>query len=136
MKTYKEFRSNIDEGIGAAIGLGLTAWSGYNAIKNLSKGKYKAAAWDAVGAVPGGKVFKGMKALGSSKKLAKLGSFTQSSLRHGSDNAFSRATSPFYDLETYKKAWNKGKNLYNKMKGKTKTNTKVTVPDVPMKGKL
>ena len=32
MKTYKEFRSNIDEGIGAALGLGLTAWSGYNAV--------------------------------------------------------------------------------------------------------
>ena len=134
MKTYKEFRSNIDEGIGAALGLGLTAWSGYNALKNLKKGNYKGAAWDTVGMVPGGKVFKGMKALGSSKKLAKLGSFTQSSLRHGSDNAFSRATGHLYDPEFYKKTWNKGKKLYNKMKGKT--NTKVTVPDVPMKGKL
>ena len=134
MKTYQEFRENIndlDEGvIAGAIGLGLAAHSAYSGIKNLRKGNYKGAAWDAVGMVPGGKVFKGMKALGSSKKLAKLGSFTQSSLRHGTDNAFSRATSNLYDPDFYKKGWTKGKQLLNKLKGKTPSPKTNVVPKI------
>ena len=140
MKTYKEFRSNIDdldEGLGAALGLGLTAWSGYSALKNLKKGNYGAAAWDAVGMVPGGKAFRGVKALGGSKKLAKGASFTQSALRHGSDNAFSRATGNFYDPDFYKKNWNKGKKLFNQIRGNTSTKpSKPKLPDVPLKGRL
>ena len=134
MKTYQEFRNKIDdldEGVFmTAIGLGLAANSAYSGLKNLRKGNYKGAAWDAVGMVPGGKVFRGMKALGSSKRLAKLGSFTQSSLRHGSDNAYTRATRPFYDPENYIKAWNKGKEWLKKGKG---TQTAPKIKNTPPK---
>tara|TARA_B100001029_G_scaffold140686_1_gene120072 strand:- start:494 stop:955 length:462 start_codon:yes stop_codon:yes gene_type:complete len=134
MKTYQEFRNNIDdldEGVFmTALGLGLAAHSAYSGIKNLRKGNYKGAAWDAVGMVPGGKAFKGIKALGGSKKLAKLGSFTQSSLRHGTDNAFSRATSNLYDPDFYKKGWTKGKQLLNKVKGKTPSPKTNAVPKI------
>ena len=134
MKTYQEFRNNIDdldEGVFmTALGLGLAAHSAYSGIKNLRKGNYKGAAWDAVGMVPGGKAFKGIKALGGSKRLAKLGSFTQSSLRHGTDNAFSRATSNLYDPDFYKKGWTKGKQLLNKVKGKTPSPKTNAVPKI------
>ena len=52
---------------------------------------------DALGAIPGGKVFKGIRALGGAKKLAKAGSFTQSAIRHGTDNAFNRAYGKVFD---------------------------------------
>ena len=134
MKTYQEFRNTIDdldEGVFmTALGLGLAAHSAYSGIKNLRKGNYKGAAWDAVGMVPGGKAFKGIKALGGSKRLAKLGSFTQSSLRHGTDNAFSRATGNLYDPDFYKKGWNKGKQLLNKVRGKSTKPITKTVPNV------
>ena len=130
MKTFQEFRSNInelDEGVvSGLIGLGFAANSAYSDLKNLRKGNYKGAAMDAVGMVPGGRAFKGIKALGGSKKLAKLGSFTQSAIRHGTDNAYSRAYSKVWDTaintainpQTYKNIHQKGKKLYNKMKGK------------------
>tara|TARA_X000000368_G_scaffold277125_1_gene219859 strand:+ start:51 stop:443 length:393 start_codon:yes stop_codon:yes gene_type:complete len=130
MKTFQEFRSNInelDEGVvSGLIGLGFAANSAYSGLKNLRKGNYKGAAMDAVGMVPGGRAFKGIKALGGSKKLAKLGSFTQSAIRHGTDNAYSRAYSKVWDTaintainpQTYKNIHQKGKKLYNKMKGK------------------
>jgi len=132
MKTFQEFRSNInelDEGVvSGAIGLGLAAHSAYSGLKNLRKGNYKGASMDAVGMVPGGRAFKGIKALGGSKKLAKLGSFTQSAIRHGTDNAYSRAYSKVWDTaintainpQTYKNIAQKGKKVYDKVKGKLK----------------
>ena len=132
MKTFQEFRSNInelDEGVvSGLIGLGFAANSAYSGLKNLRKGNYKGAAMDAVGMVPGGRAFKGIKALGGSKKLAKLGSFTQSAIRHGTDNAYSRAYSKVWDTaintainpQTYKNIAQKGKKVYDKVKGKLK----------------
>lgn len=128
MKTFQEFRSNInelDEGvISGSIGLGLAAHSAYSGLKNLRKGNYKGAAWDAVGMVPGGKAYQGIKALGGAKKLAKLGSFTQSSLRWGGPTAYSRAQDKIWntalDPQTYKNIAQKGKKVYDKVKGKLK----------------
>jgi len=132
MKTFQEFRSNInelDEGVvSGLIGLGFAANSAYSGYKNLKKGNIKGAAMDAVGMVPGGRAFKGIKALGGSKKLAKLGSFTQSAIRHGTDNAYSRAYSKVWDTaintainpQTYKNIAQKGKKVYDKVKGKLK----------------
>ena len=84
MKTFKQFREEtqqLDEIaplalIPAALKLGgaaLTAYSAGSALNNLRKGKFKQAAFDAIGALPGGKVFKGIRALGGAKKLAKAG---------------------------------------------------------------
>jgi len=132
MKTFQEFRSNInelDEGVvSGLIGLGFAANSAYSGLKNLRKGNYKGAAMDAVGMVPGGRAFKGIKALGGSKKLAKLGSFTQSAIRHGTDNAHSRAYNKVWNTaintainpQTYKNIAQKGKKVYDKVKGKLK----------------
>ena len=56
----------------------------------------KEAAVNAIGAVPGGRVFKGMKALGAGKRLSRLGSATQSLARYdelpgvSTSNPFSR----------------------------------------------
>ena len=99
MKTFKQFQEEIqylDELaplIPAALSLGgkaLAAYSAYSAAKNLAKGKYKQAGLDAIGVVPGGKVFQSMRALGATKNLARLGSASQSIARYGTDNAFSR----------------------------------------------
>ena len=46
---------------GKILGGALSAYSGYQAAKNLRKGNYKQAGLDAIGMVPGGKVFKGLK---------------------------------------------------------------------------
>ena len=80
MKTFKEFneesREQLDEIApalalaGKVIGGGLAAYSGYSALKNLSKGKFKQAGLDALGVIPGGRVFKGIRALGGAKNLA------------------------------------------------------------------
>ena len=71
MKTFKQFKEDnqyVSEGAGAIIGgafkLGskaLAAYSAYKAGDSLLKGKPKEAAVNAIGAVPGGRVFKGMK---------------------------------------------------------------------------
>jgi len=135
MKTFKQFQEEIqylDEAvplIPAALSLGgkaLAAYSAYSAGKNLAKGKYKQAGLDAIGAVPGGRIFKAMRGLGATKNLAKVGSATQSLARYGTDNAFSRGvdkvtqtgvnlvTSPF-----------KGKTA----KAKTNVNNKPKVGD-------
>ena len=92
MKTFKQFQEEaqqLDEIaplalIPAALKLGgaaLTAYSAGSAINNLRKGKFKQAGLDALGAIPGGKVFKGIRALGGAKNLAKAGSFAQSAAR-------------------------------------------------------
>ena len=93
MKTFKQFQEEaqqLDEIapalalIPAALKLGgaaLTAYSAGSALNNLRKGKFKQAGLDALGAIPGGKVFKGIRALGGAKNLAKAGSFAQSAAR-------------------------------------------------------
>ena len=106
MKTFKQFKEDnqyVSEGAGAIIGgafkLGskaLAAYSAYKAGDSLLKGKPKEAAVNAIGAVPGGRVFKGMKALGAGKRLSRLGSATQSLARYdelpgvSTSNPFSR----------------------------------------------
>ena len=92
MKTFKQFQEEtqqLDEIaplalIPAALKLGgaaLTAYSAGSALNNLRKGKFKQAGLDALGAIPGGRVFKGIRALGGAKNLAKAGSFAQSATR-------------------------------------------------------
>ena len=92
MKTFKQFHEEsqqLDEIaplalIPAALKLGgaaLTAYSAGSALNNLRKGKFKQAGLDALGAIPGGRVFKGIRALGGAKNLAKAGSFAQSATR-------------------------------------------------------
>ena len=70
--------------------------SGVPPLLLITQGKPKEAAVNAIGAVPGGKVFKGMKALGAGKRLSRLGSATQSLARYdelpgvNTSNPFSR----------------------------------------------
>ena len=136
MKTFKQFQEEIqylDELaplIPAALSLGgkaLAAYSAYSAAKNLAKGKYKQAGLDAIGVVPGGRVFKGIRALGGAKNLARVGSATQSLARYGTDNAFSRGVD---------KVTQKGVDLVTSpFKGKTANakivNTKTKVNNKP-----
>ena len=93
MKTFKQFHEEsqqLDEIapalalIPAALKLGgaaLTAYSAGSAINNLRKGKFKQAGLDALGAIPGGKVFKAAKFLGAGKNLARGASALQSASR-------------------------------------------------------
>ena len=111
---------------GKIIGAGLTAYSGYQAAKNLRKGNYKQAGLDAIGMVPGGKVFKGLKFLGAGKNIAKAGSFTQSALRHGTPNAFSKAVDKGYEGVGHAL---RGRNPFNK-KLYQKTNKQPNKPPV------
>ena len=123
MKTFNQFKednNHLNEGaIGAALKLGgkaLAAYSAYSAGKNLIQGKPKQAGLDAIGVVPGGKVFKGMKALGAGKNLSRLGSASQSIARYGTDNAFARGVDKVFDkgIEYGGKAINKIKKLRKK----------------------
>ena len=125
MKTFKQFREDnqyVSEGIGALVtpalklgGKALAAYSAYSAGKNLSKGNYKKAGMDAVGVVPGGKVFKGIKALGGAKNLAKAGSAAQSTVRLNltgkTPNAFARGVDKVFNTagKYAKKAYDKFK---------------------------
>lgn len=105
MKTYKQFifdsydalkdLENLQEVvpllIPAAVGaakLGsaaLTAYSAYSAAKNLKKGKYGDAALDALGVIPGGGLaFKGARALGAGRNLARGASAATSVARWSS----------------------------------------------------
>lgn len=106
MKSYNQFisesysaRENIQEALpalallplaGKALSYGLAAYSAYSAAKNLKKGNYGQAAWDALGAVPGGKAFQGARALGAGKNLSRAASATQSGLRWGGPTAVSK----------------------------------------------
>ena len=123
MKTFNQFKednNHLNEGaIGAALKLGgkaLAAYSAYSAGKNLLQGKPKQAGLDAIGVVPGGKVFKGMKALGAGKNLSRLGSASQSIARYGTDNAFARGVDKVFDkgIEYGGKAINQIKKLRKK----------------------
>ena len=136
MKTFRQFQEEtqqLDEALPALIpaalklgGMALTAYSGYSAAKNLAKGNYKQAGMDAAGMIPGGKVFKGIRALGGAKNLAKAGSFTQSALRHGTPNAFSKAVDKGYEGLGHAL---KGRNPFNK-KLYQKTNKQPNKPPV------
>ena len=112
MKSFNQFvvesytaRENIQEAlpllIPAAMKLGsmaLGAYSAYSAAKNLKKGNYKGAALDALGLIPGGVAFRGAKALGAGKHLARAASTTQSVVRNFSPNARNRAISKGIDV--------------------------------------
>ena len=112
-------------GAGKLIGAGLSAYSAYSAAKNLRKGKYGKAALDAVGMIPGGKVFKGMRALGAGKKLAKVGSAAQSATRWNltgkTPNAYARAVDTGFDAVGHAL---KGRNPFNKKLYQKKNTTK------------
>ena len=109
---------------GKILGGALSAYSGYQAAKNLRKGNYKQAGLDAIGVVPGGKVFKGLKYLGAGKNIAKAGSTTQSVLRHFTPNAFSKAVDKGYEGLGHAL---KGRNPFNK-KLYQKSNKQVSKP--------
>ena len=127
MKTFKQFKEDnqhLPEGVGAIIGgalkLGgkaLSAYSAYKAGESLVKGKPKQAAFNALGAVPGGKIFKGIRALGGAKNLAKAGSFVQSANRFNATgltpNAYAKGVDKTFDVAT-KGVTNTGKKLFGK----------------------
>ena len=114
MKTFKQFKEDnqhLPEGVGAIIGgalkLGgkaLSAYSAYKAGESLVKGKPKQAAFDAMGAIPGGRIFKGIRALGGAKNLAKAGSFVQSANRFNvtgmTPNAYAKGVDKTFDVAT------------------------------------
>ncbi len=134
MKTFKQFQEEtqqLDEIaplalIPAALKLGgaaLTAYSAGSALNNLRKGKFKQAAFDAIGAIPGGKVFKGIKALGGAKNLAKAGSFVQSANRLNLTGLTPNAYAKGFDAVTSAPFKAFAKNKDNKVnKNKTVTN--------------
>ena len=111
MKTFKQFKEDnqhLPEGVGAIIGgalkLGgkaLSAYSAYKAGESLVKGKPKQAAFNALGAVPGGKAFKAAKAFGASKNLARGASTAQSVTRYNvtgkTPNAFAKGVDKVFD---------------------------------------
>ena len=99
MKSYKQFctesysaRENIQEAIPLVVGgalklasMGLGAYSAYRAAQDLKKGNYGGAAMNALGVLPaGGVAYKGVRALGGAKNLAKGASAVQSVARHSS----------------------------------------------------
>ncbi len=135
MKTFKQFQEEaqqIDEAlpllglIPAALKLGgaaLTAYSAGSALNNLRKGKFKQAGLDALGAIPGGKVFKGIRALGGAKNLAKAGSFVQSANRLNLTGLTPNAYAKGFDAVTSAPFKAFAKNKDNKVnKNKTVTN--------------
>ena len=141
MKTFKQFQEEtrqLDQAlpllaaIPAALKLGgaaLTAYSAGSALNNLRKGKFKQAGLDAIGAIPGGKVFKGVRALGGAKNLAKAGSFVQSANRFNvtgmTPNAYAKGVDKTFDVAT--KGVQKG---FNTIKGNStsKNNNKTEPP--------
>ena len=146
MKTFKQFneeaRENIQEIAPLALipaalklgGMALTAYSGASALNNLRKGKFKQAGLDAIGAIPGGKVFKGIRALGGAKKLAKAGSALQSASRWNmtglTPNAYAKGADKVIDagVKTVTAPF-KGKG--NKGNKPTTTTTKPGEPPKP-----
>ena len=128
MKTFKQFQEEtqqLDEALPALIpaalklgGMALSGLSALSAANNLRKGKFKKAAFDAIGAVPGGKVFKVAKGLGATKNLARAASAGQSLARYGTDNVYSRGVNKAFELGTkgVTGAYNKGKKLLTKNK--------------------
>ena len=135
MKTFKQFQEEaqqIDEAlpllglIPAALKLGgaaLTAYSAGSALNNLRKGKFKQAGLDALGAIPGGKVFKAAKFLGAGKNLARTASAVQSANRFNltglTPNAYAKGVDKTFDVAT--KGVQKG---FNTLTGKNNKNKK------------
>ena len=130
MKTFKQFQEEtrqLDEALPAVIplalklgGKALAAYSAYSAGKNLVQGKPKQAAFDAMGAIPGGRIFKGIRALGGAKNLAKAGSFVQSANRFNvtgmTPNAYAKGVDKTFDVAT--KGVQKGFNTLTGKKDK------------------
>ena len=96
MKTYKKFctesysaRENIQEAIPLVVAGGLKlgsmalgAYSAYRAAQELKKGNYGGAAVNALGVLPaGGAAYRGVRALGGAKNLARGASALQSGAR-------------------------------------------------------
>ena len=127
MKTFKQFQEEtrqLDEALPAVIplalklgGKALSAYSAYKEGESLVQGKPKQAAFNALGAVPGGKIFKGIRALGGAKNLAKAGSTAQSLTRYNvtgmSPNAYAKGVDKTFDVAT-KGVTNTGKKLFGK----------------------
>ena len=144
MKTFKQFQEDIQQldeiaplvVAGKVIGGGLAAYSAYSAAKNLSKGKFKQAAFDALGAVPGGKAFKLARGLGASKNIARGASALQSANRLNvtglTPNAYARGVDKAYDVAA--KGVGKVGELVSKnknKKNKTNANTIARTNSVP-----
>ena len=127
MKTFKQFQEEtrqLDEALPAVIplalklgGKALSAYSAYKAGESLVQGKPKQAAFNALGAVPGAKVFKRVRALGGAKNLAKAGSTAQCITRYNvtgkTPNAFARGVDKVFD-----KGIEYGGKLIKKIRGK------------------
>ena len=141
MKTFKQFQEEtrqLDEIaplalIPAALKLGgaaLTAYSAGSAINNLRKGKFKQAGLDALGAIPGGKIFKAAKFLGAGKNLARGASGLQSAARWNmtglTPNAYAKGADKVFDAGV------KAATSPFKGKGKKPTTT-TTKPGEPQK---
>ena len=136
MKTFKQFQEEtqqIDEAlpllaaVPAALKIGgaaLSAYSAFSAARNLKKGKYGKAALDALGVIPGGRVFKGIRALGGAKNLAKAGSAVQSATRWNmtglTPNAYAKGADKAFDVGT-KAVTGAGKKLFGKNKNTKQT---------------
>ena len=114
MKTFKQFQEEtqqLDEALPALIpaalklgGMALSAYSGLSAANNLRKGKFKQAAFDALGTVPGGRAFKIAKGLGAGKNLARGASALQSASRFNvtglTPNAYAKGVDKTFDVAT------------------------------------
>ena len=114
MKTFKQFKEEtqqLDEALPALIpaalklgGMALSAYSGLSAANNLRKGKFKQAAFDALGTVPGGRAFKIAKGLGAGKNLARGASALQSASRYNvtglTPNAYAKGVDKTFDVAT------------------------------------
>ena len=145
MKTFKQFQEEtqqLDEALPALIpaalklgGMALTAYSGLSAANNLRKGKFKQAGLDAIGAIPGGRVFKGIRALGGAKNLAKAGSFVQSANRLNvtgmTPNAYSKGVDKTFDIATkgVQKGFNTIKGNSTSKNNNKKKNNNTKTPD-------
>ncbi len=137
MKTFKQFQEEtqkLDEALPALIpaalklgGMALTAYSGLSAANNLRKGKFKQAAFDALGTIPGGKAFKLAKGLGAGKNIARGASALQSANRFNltgmTPNAYAKGVDKTFDVGTkaVTSAYSKGKKLLGKNKNATQT---------------
>ena len=114
MKTFKQFQEEtqqLDEALPALIpaalklgGMALSAYSGLSAVNNLRKGKFKQAAFDALGTIPGGRAFKIAKGLGAGKNLARGASALQSASRYNvtglTPNAYAKGVDKTFDVAT------------------------------------
>ena len=134
MKSFKQFQEEtqqLDEIaplalIPAALKLGgaaLTAYSAGSALNNLRKGKFKQAGLDAIGAIPGGKIFKAARFLGAGKNIARAGSAIQSANRLNLTGMTPNAYAKGFDAVTSAPFKAFAKNKDNKVnKNKTVTN--------------